>query len=93
MGQSSSHVRKPSAPAVAVRCAGARASVAVAGREWGGAVGAVLERTGELQGLLRDHGQGGAPASELRRLLASGALSPPLHQWLTASLGEGGLRV
>lgn len=53
---------------------------------------AVAERTEALQGLLRDHGQGGAPPGELRRLLASGALSPPLHQWLTASLGEGGFR-
>lgn len=62
--------------------------MAAAGREWGGAMAAVAERTGALQGLLWDHGQGGAPAGELRRLLASGALSPPLHQWLTASLGE-----
>ena len=61
--------------------------MAAAGREWGDAVAAVAERTQALQGLLRDHMQGGAPAGELRRLLASGALSPPLHQWLTASLG------
>jgi hypothetical protein len=61
--------------------------VAAAGREWGDAMAAVVARTAALQGLLRDHMQGGAPAGELRRLLASGALSPPLHQWLTASLG------
>lgn len=67
---------------------GAREAVAAAGREWGDAAAAVAERVAALQGLLRDNMDAGTPAAELRRLLASGAVSAPLRQWLTASLGE-----
>lgn len=67
--------------------AGAQQAVAAAGREWGDAAAAATERTEALQGLLRDNMAGGSPEGELRRLLASGGLSPALHQWLTASLG------
>lgn len=61
--------------------------MAAADREWQGATGAVAERMGALQGLLEDNLADSTPAVELQRLLASGALSPSLHQFLTSMLG------
>ena len=38
---------------------------------------------------MRDHGrEGRTPKEEFKALLASGALSPAMHQFLTSTLGE-----
>lgn len=42
-----------------------------------------------LRQLMRDHGrEGRTPQEEFKALLASGALSPAMHQFLTSNLGE-----
>lgn len=41
-----------------------------------------------MQRLMRDHGKEDAsPRNELKALLASGSLSPAMHQFLTSTLG------
>ena len=37
--------------------------------------------------LMRDHGKEGSPKDEFKALLASGLLSPAMHQFLTSTLG------
>lgn len=44
-----------------------------------------------LRQLMRDHGwEGRTPKEEFKALLASGALSPATHQFLTSTLGQHG---
>ncbi|PRW05834.1 anaphase-promoting complex subunit 4 [Chlorella sorokiniana] len=71
---------------------GCRASLAAACKEWGAGQREFEESRRRLANLMSDYGSTGDPASELHGLLTTGAVGGALQQYLTATLGEPGLK-
>ncbi|BBN15342.1 anaphase-promoting complex subunit 4 [Marchantia polymorpha subsp. ruderalis] len=67
-------------------------SLSVMEKQWSEAITAVYEKFNGFTQLLREHGSNVSPQDELLGLLTCGYASPALHQFLAASVGEGGLK-
>ncbi|KAL3132551.1 hypothetical protein ABBQ32_009090 [Trebouxia sp. C0010 RCD-2024] len=71
----------------------AESSLAGAEQQWNDAMKVIEDKLQAVRKLMRDHGKEVAsPKEEFMALLASGALSPAMHQFLTSTLGEGGVK-
>ncbi|KAK9810236.1 hypothetical protein WJX72_007067 [[Myrmecia] bisecta] len=71
---------------------GAQQTLSACEREWRDAMEAMAGKLAVLEGLLRDHASHAKPQEEFICLLACGALSAALHQFLATNLGEAGVK-
>lgn len=72
---------------------GAESSLAGAEQQWNDAMKVMDDKLQAMQRLMQDHGKEDAsPRDEFKALLASGSLSPAMHQFLTSTLGESGVK-
>lgn len=72
---------------------GAESSLAGAEQQWNDAMKAIDDKLQAARKLMHDHGKEDAnPRDEFKALLASGVLSPAMHQFLTSTLGESGVK-
>ncbi|KAK9841963.1 hypothetical protein WJX81_001494 [Elliptochloris bilobata] len=71
---------------------GAEVTLRAASEAWAEGVVAVADKVVLLRGLMRKHSGPADPVAELLALLACGHVSNAMHQFLSANLGEGGIK-
>ncbi|GAB2252532.1 hypothetical protein Droror1_Dr00005379 [Drosera rotundifolia] len=69
-----------------------RTSFSVMHKQWSDAMHTFREKFDPLATLIVSHGLDSSPKEELLSLLGGARTSPPVHQFLVNSLGEGGLK-
>ncbi|KAF9614456.1 hypothetical protein IFM89_018692 [Coptis chinensis] len=69
-----------------------RSSLSIMCKQWSDAMHTFHEKFDPLSPLIVDHGLDSCPQEEFLSLLGGARMSPPIHQFLSNSLGEPGLR-